>query len=488
MKKLTILGPALAMSLCASSLAHAATFCVSDGEVLANAMRTAATNGQDDVIRIRAGVLRTTAFFNSEATWDSDFGAGDSDRNLTLSGGWNSGCTSQTIDPTLTVLDAQYFNGAVRFRSDSLFSGQVSVSNFTITRGFSVPGISGSFRPAALSVSLLGTVGTQVTIEHVILTDSRQAPNCSGCEVARISLGTSGLLRFRNNIIHGNGLATTLTGNTSITLDTNAIGYVTNNAIFNNRTSNNLSAGLSTLGVLTLSNNVIAQNSTTGSGSATQLHAREPQNLSLYNNHITEIRYSPANALPFLEQGTTSGDPMWSGTGPFRVPNAASPLRDSGRNNPAGGLSTTDARGLARVQNGIVDRGAIEALPPASTGPAITALEPLNGSTTILPATADPTRDTQLFFLTQNGSGSAQTAVDCRVTSGFGAITLREFQVVSNGGFALPTTVTMDNPVSGDNTVSVRCDVFRENAPNSTLNYTLIVRRANDDLFRNGFE
>lgn len=490
MRAISIPSFILSIAAMSSGAVRAESFCINDGTVLADTIRVAANNGQDDTIRLRTGVLHTTAYFNSDVTWDYKYGALDFDKSLALSGGWNSNCTSQTIDPSLTVLDAQNLNGAMQFREGVFneFSSQLSLSNFTITRGLSAPGVGGAFRPAALSVALLGSAGSRVTVEHVVLTDHRQIPDCSGCEVARVSLSNAGILRFRNNIVQGNGLNTSLSKNTAIVVDTNAVAFVTNNSIFNNRTTSSSYAGLSVYGVATLSNNVLAQNTTTSPTAAVQLVSIQPENLALYNNHVTAVEYSPPNAQPSIEQGTTTGDPMWSGTGSIRVPNAGSPLLDSGRNGASGGLSTLDARGHARIQNAVVDRGAVEAQPPSNTGPIISALQPDAGSTTILAATAEPTRDTQIFFLTQSGNGTGQTAVDCYVTSGFGAVTVREFQIVSNGGIALPATVTMDNPISGDNVVGVRCDVYRENGVDSALHYTLIVRRPSDQIFQNGFD
>jgi hypothetical protein len=258
--------------------------------------------------------------------------------------------------------------------------------------------------------------------------------------------------------------------------------------VFGNSASDT-DVGLRGSGTLTLNNNVLAENTSTSSD-AYQLSYLTPtgstSGLTLANNHITSR--SPSPVPPFSEVNTTTGPAMWSGTGPFRIPDLNSPLRDSGNNSALGGLSATDVRGLTRVINSVVDRGAVEAQPPANTGPVITALEPAAGSTTVLPATAGATQTTRVFFLVQSGTGNGRTTLDCRVTAGNGVVVLRPTQSVGNGGFALPVDVALDNPVAGggNSQATLVCDVARENANTYALTYFFVV--TDPLLFRNGFE
>ena len=138
--------------------------------------------------------------------------------------------------------------------------------------------------------------------------------------------------------------------------------------------------------------------------------------------------------------------------------------------------------------NTVVDRGAVEAQPPANTGPVISDLDPLVNSTTTLAATSDPVQTTRVFFFTQSGNGSGQTTMNCDVTAGKGVVVIRPVQTVSNGGLALPVDVALDNPVAGSGNVQATlvCEVFRENASVYTLTYFFVVR--DPQLFRNGFE
>lgn len=141
------------------------------------------------------------------------------------------------------------------------------------------------------------------------------------------------------------------------------------------------------------------------------------------------------------------------GVGHIRVPDMGLPLRDSGSNTPGGGLTATDVRGLARVTNSVVDRGAVEAQSPTNSGPTVTALNPVAGGTTVLPATSGPFLTTRIFFLTQSGTGAGQTTVDWEVTAGNGVVTVRPLQTVCNGGLALPVDVAIDNSMSGGGNV-----------------------------------
>ena len=71
-----------------------AEFCVTNAAELQNALSTAATNGQDDTIKVVQGTYSGNFEYNS--------GKGHS---ITLLGGYYTGCTSRVVDPANTVLD-----------------------------------------------------------------------------------------------------------------------------------------------------------------------------------------------------------------------------------------------------------------------------------------------------------------------------------------------------------------------------------------------
>ncbi len=137
--------------------ATAAIFCVSDGASLQNALTQAATNGEDDDIRLRPGTYSmgsgTTAFTyaSSEAF------------RLVISGGWQTvgviPCGLAAADPTLSVLDGVNQRRVMDLSSSSTnFNAMLTVRNLTI-RGGSGTGFGG------LRVS----VGDSVALERLIV-------------------------------------------------------------------------------------------------------------------------------------------------------------------------------------------------------------------------------------------------------------------------------------------------------------------------------
>jgi hypothetical protein len=488
---------ALLLALVSAGSAPAANYCVGTGEDLAQILNGpgnghAWNNGEDDIIRLRAGRMTTLAGAVQGPSWVFEYAW--EGQSLSISGGWNSDCTTQTIDPTLTILDGRNAGQVLaidnrRFGFPGALGGAISVSNLTLANGRTFSNPAGALgEVAALNIDVQNVVaGASVVVENVIITGSTAASTADASSVANVSMRLGGFIRFRNNIIHGNNMSGAgATRNLDLSATSNTVAYVSNNSIFSNVASD-ASVGIDITGVASLYNNVIAENSSTLPGNSRQLYAFDASGLSLTNNHITSMAFG-AGSQPAFQNGTTTGPALWTGAGPFRIPDLGSPLRDSGTNSVVGGLAPTDARGLTRIVNTIVDRGAVEAQPPANTGPIISGLQPDAGSTTTLPATSGSTQTTRVFFLTQSGNGTGRTTVNCSVTAGNGAVTVRETQQVSNGGLALPVDVALDNPTAGNGNVTATlvCDVYRENANVYALTYYFLV--ADPLLFRNGFE
>lgn len=137
--------------------ATAAIFCVNDGPSLQNALTQAASNGQDDDIRLRPGTYTmgsgATAFTytSSEAF------------QLVISGGWQTvgaiPCGLAAIDPNLSVLDGVNQRRVMDLSNTSTqFNATLEVRNLTI-RGGSGAGFGG------LRVS----VGNSAHLERLIV-------------------------------------------------------------------------------------------------------------------------------------------------------------------------------------------------------------------------------------------------------------------------------------------------------------------------------
>jgi len=108
---------------CSARSSYAATFCVADESQLQNALSTASSNGQDDVIRIVQGTYYGNFVYASTEAFD-----------LIIEGGYNTGCLEITLDPTNTILDAQY-NGRVLALTAPEVRVSLTLSGFSMQNG-----------------------------------------------------------------------------------------------------------------------------------------------------------------------------------------------------------------------------------------------------------------------------------------------------------------------------------------------------------------
>ena len=83
-----------------STTASAATFCINDATKLREALSTAASNGQADVIQLERGVYRGGFVYES----DADSGT---EGSVKLQGGFGVGCGSRIVSSSNTVLDGR---------------------------------------------------------------------------------------------------------------------------------------------------------------------------------------------------------------------------------------------------------------------------------------------------------------------------------------------------------------------------------------------
>lgn len=99
--------------------AQAATFCVSDAAGLQAALTQAATNGEDDIIRIVQGAyVGNFVYASFEA------------KALTIKGGYTSDCASRTIDPANTVLDGNQAGNVLVISTDKATSAKINGLTF----------------------------------------------------------------------------------------------------------------------------------------------------------------------------------------------------------------------------------------------------------------------------------------------------------------------------------------------------------------------
>ena len=78
-----------------SGTVEGVTFCVNTPETFQAALNIAASNGEDDIIRVVQGTYIGNFSYNSSELF-----------SLTIEGGYSTGCSSRTTPPVGTVLDA----------------------------------------------------------------------------------------------------------------------------------------------------------------------------------------------------------------------------------------------------------------------------------------------------------------------------------------------------------------------------------------------
>lgn len=325
--------------------ASAEVYCVSTAPQLINAIQSAA-GGVSSVIRIRTGTYLMAATANAPALLISDTSG------LSISGGWNSGCTAQiAATPDDTILNANGSGELLNLEYPNGSSVDVSFSMLSFRGGVSRTPIRGG----CIYAVAIGGSNVILNFDNVSFRACSGVPN-GGAAALRTDLGGNVLFAMRSSVIAGNQVST-------------------GNAI-----------GLAALGggTYSLTNNTIAYNSSTGGGGGlylsgfdtdffrmtnTLLHANgtggqnlrdfllEPNVRGVFNNN----HYTFTNTIPaaVTVAATSSGDPGFQSATSLQL-RANSPLRDNGMNNAPGGLSTFDYTRNPRILGGQVDRGAYE--------------------------------------------------------------------------------------------------------------------------------
>lgn len=350
------------MMVLMSGAASAKLFCVSTGNQLSSAMEEAAFNSQDDEIRIGIGTLTRSGASGGVPRWEYSIGLGNGDTRygLTVSGGW-SDCNTQVADAQLTVLDAQLQGNAMNL---ALYAGQgtIQISNLTITRGID-NGTTTHVDAANLNIYEPYSSATVVLDRLIIIAGSTSIDGSAGGIYIRSAGDGSQRPTFtlRNSVIAFN--TTPGRGGVYINMNYAAVSVV-NNSIHSNVGSNASQGDNVGLGLLNFQGNSYVSNNVMYNNRNSQNGKYDFRNIDgntyLRSNHFGTATMTVA---PLLNLNTTTGDPQWTLTGIYPVPNASSPLRDSGYNTPVGGLGPVDAAGNARVINNTVDRGAVEADP-----------------------------------------------------------------------------------------------------------------------------
>jgi len=465
--------------------AQATVFCVSTGNALGTAMQTASTNGLDDEIRITMG----THISDQQAPQDYQFklwiySESDLDKDLIISGGWSTGnnCATQaSLNPSTTILDARLWGPvfSVQYGNTNAFPyvGTFSLSNLTFNRGLAFG------NTVATGLTAFGTLQAPGSVVlgnlHIV--------NGSGDAFSALSVSVFGLgsVRLRNSIVSLNTLTNSFSNAVHINANDGGVAYMSNNSIFSN-SAGSTGAGLKALGIITLSNNAVADNTSTANPYY-QFYSDAPTQLTLVKNHFGSESF--VNGSPFSETDTTTGNAFWAPLGVESIPLEISPLRDSGNNSPTGGALSIDFKGGPRIVNTTIDRGASEAPAPTTPtqGPIVTDDTPVKGSTTLLWADPGETAFGEINFNVSGGDAGGLTLIECQVTSGTILIGAYPDQWVATGGTAQPVLIGFDNVSETQQTGVVFCKFTR----NGIAGFTFAAYTFKSGLqtsFESGFE
>ena len=295
---------------------HAATYCADTTQELLLALASAAQSAEDDDVRVRAGSFSITS--NVDLSFN---GA------LTLRGGWSTACLAQSNDPgasRITTPTPGQFGIRLRARD-----GDLTVERLTFDR---LDGV--LLQDNGNSTSVLGEIRLQRN--RFIINDFGPIVRAGDKNIRVVNNIVTGSLQRSFQLerstasapfvadIHNN----TFVGGTEGVRITGVPGAV--------RVTNNVLDGSYASGGLVIDTGVVTVNHNSLDGGFTYL--------------------SGGSASPSFDNDLVI-DPMFDAA---FVPQAGSPLINSGSNNIAGGLPSVDFAGSPRRIGSRVDRGARE--------------------------------------------------------------------------------------------------------------------------------
>lgn len=332
---MTNLAVLLFLSLTAIGSAHAATFCVTAGDIagLQSALATADSNGDDDVIELQAGV------YSMPSNFLLDYEAITEHHDLTIAGGYISSfggpCTVPAVpDARLTVLDG----GSLRLRL-APGVGSLALGSLTIQNMVSAD----ANHPPVEIVAAANSTGN-ITIQN-----SKFIGNTATSSPAVYVLAASGYVLVQNSVFAENG---TFVAQSPVFLgsqqNTSSIGVEIVNSTFAKNLSSVEGARIFTPMSLAVAANDIFWGSVGG-----DIFLDNPSSTYLLNDdfgNLTEVANAQADSL-------LSVDPLLNPDFSIQDP---SPVRDKGS---AGGLFSPgafDVIGNSRVWGRQPDIGAYE--------------------------------------------------------------------------------------------------------------------------------
>lgn len=327
--------------------AGAAVFCVATNTELQQAFMVAASNGEADTIQIEAGTYTgTSAVAFAYST--------NQNSSLSVSGGWTSNppdqlCVRQLQSPRATVLSGSDARQVLKLSGASGSSGTLSLSNLTITDGFT------SQQGAGLSIGGGGGFLGNIVVTRVIMERNTSTTFGGG-----MSLYTEGVVNVRNNLFLLNrcsqaNCAFTSTVNATSPASTRAFfgsNTVVGNACTSGASCSNGGARFGGSARAVFYNNVFAANIASDialasfSGGTVDLY---------YNNYVSLSGSAPSQVVGNIAYANPGFVDLLNDD---LRPTLDSPLRNAGTEDFV--LSSTDLAGEARINEARVDIGAYE--------------------------------------------------------------------------------------------------------------------------------
>ena len=319
----------------AACAATAETFCTNTVNGISVALTQAATNNEDDEIRIVAGTYAPANGFGFSS---------DQTDSLKIRGGFNANCSNFT--GAATTLDG---GDEVRPLFIYIPDGDVVVEDLTFVNGLSTNNRGGGLR-------VLSHTGN-VRVDRNTFFGNR-ANDFGGALTAST---VSGSLLIRNNLVFANSSANI--GGVELN-QTNGEAYVVGNTIVANVSEGDfLPGGLHISGPanFTLSNNIIWNNVPEGAGPFISDFQSTAGSHTRFANDIGIIGSGTVADLVLNELAV---DPEFASCGGFLCYSfeleRSSPLVDVGNDAPPGGMTLVDLAGKDRTIGAHVDIGAYE--------------------------------------------------------------------------------------------------------------------------------
>jgi hypothetical protein len=317
--------------------AHAATFCVGSANALQTALATAATNSSNNTIQVQAGTYLSPQNGFIYSRTGGTF-------SLDVEGGWNAGCTTQTPDASLTVLDGN-MQQVIMSLSDATDPG----SDITVRYIGFLHGLSSSGGVPALGAQAPGTL----RVENCRF----RLNNVTSTNANTIYLAARrGPVYFLNNIVANNSA---LTSAQIIHFDLGSGGangvqvYINGNTFADNAfdTTASSSGTLSFYPFLQIS---LANNILWGNG-GNEFAQNIPITPMMSNNDVDVLNVTPAAG----SSGNLNVDPLFVNVNNHHL-QQTTPLYNAGQITPAGGVGSYDLDGNLRIGFGAPDIGAYE--------------------------------------------------------------------------------------------------------------------------------